>query len=299
METRRLGHTDLEVKRLGIGLAEIGYELTKAETSVAAEILNSALDNGINFLDTSACYGISEELIGRTIAHRRDEYMLATKAGHATGDYEGQAWSAKTIRDSIDRSLSRMKTDHLDLVQLHSCDVDVLEKGEAIQALQDARDAGKTRYIGYSGDNEAAIWAVESGIFDTLQTSFNLVDQRARWDLFPKIEGMGVIAKRPLANAVWGCETCPNAYGNPYFRRAQKMEEQGPIPGAPDDSILLALGFVLAHDAVDVAITGTSNPDHIRSNIEMVNKDLPISQEAVEELHQRFEELGQNWDQQI
>jgi hypothetical protein len=299
MENRQLGKTDLVIRRIGVGLAEIGYELTMADASVASKVLNTALDNGINFFDTSACYGISEELIGRTVAHRRDEFVLATKAGHVTGDYEGQAWSAQTIEDSIDRSLTRMKTDHLDLVQLHSCDVGVLERGEVIRALQDAREAGKTRYIGYSGDNEAAVWAVESGIFDTLQTSFNLVDQRARKDLFSIVEEMGVIAKRPLANAVWGCETCPSSYDNPYFRRAQKMEEIGPIPGAPNDPILLALGFVLAHDAVDVAITGTSNADHLRSNIEMVKNDLPINQRAVEELHRRFEELGQDWDQQI
>lgn len=299
MESRKLGRTDLEVSRLGIGLAEIGHDLTMAEVSVASEVLNTALDNGVNFLDTSACYGISEELIGRTIAHRRDEYVLATKAGHVTGGYQGQAWSAETITDSIDRSLTRMKTDYLDLVQLHSCDLEVLERGEVIQALQDAREAGKTRYIGYSGDNEPAIWAVESGIFDTLATSFNLVDQRALNDLLPRAEGMGIIAKRPLANAVWGASRSPSTYASTYFSRAQEMEALGPIPAAPDDSILLALGFVLAHGAVDTAITGTSNPDHLRSNIEIVENALPISQEAVDALHRRFEELGRDWDQQV
>ena len=128
-------------------------------------VLNTALDNGVNLLDTAACYGNSEELIGDAVSSRRDEYILATKAGHAAGDETGEAWTGPTVARSIDRSLRRLKTDHVDIVQLHSCDVDVLEKGEVIRALEDAREAGKTRFISYSGDEEAAAWAVDSGIF--------------------------------------------------------------------------------------------------------------------------------------
>jgi len=128
METRVLGRTGLAISRLGVGLAEIGG-LDLAEAKQAAEVLNLALDSGMTFFDTAACYGNSEGLIGRTIAHRRDEFVLATKAGHVTGGYEGESWTAQTVRDSIDRSLKRLRTDHLDIVQLHSCSVDVLERG--------------------------------------------------------------------------------------------------------------------------------------------------------------------------
>ena len=99
MEMRTLGHTDLRVSRLGVGLSEIGYELTLADEPEAARVLNAALDGGIRFLDTSACYGVSEELIGRTVAHRRDEFILATKCGHASGGYAGREWTAETIRE--------------------------------------------------------------------------------------------------------------------------------------------------------------------------------------------------------
>ena len=301
METRTLGKTGLEISRLGIGLAEIGFELTLEEINAASEILNTALNEGITFLDTSACYDISEELIGRTIARRRDEYVLATKAGHITGGYEGQAWTAQTVRDSIDRSLTRMKTDHLDLVQLHSCDVDVLERGEVIKVLQQAKQAGKTRFIGYSGDNDAALWAVESGLFDTLQTSFNLVDQNARLHLFgpAKAREMGIICKRPIANGAWGATKAPSDYAANYFARAQKMLALGPIPGAPEDRILLALGFAFAHEKADTFIVGTRNPKHLESNIDMVNTQLPIAPEAIEEIHRRFEQLanGPDWSQ--
>jgi len=294
METRILGKTGLEISRLGIGLAEIGFELTLEEVNHAAEVLNTALDNGITFLDTSACYDVSEELIGRTIAHRRDEFVLATKAGHVTGGYEGEAWTVQTVRDSIDRSLKRMKTGHLDLVQLHSCDVDVLERGDVIRVLQEAKQAGKTRFIGYSGDNEAALWAVRSGLFDTLQTSFNLVDQNARLYLFgpAKERNMGIICKRPIANGAWGATKVPSDYAKEYFARAQAMLEAGPIPGAPDNRIVLALGFGFAHEAADTFIVGTRNLAHLKANIEWVNTQLPIAAEAVAELHARFEALA-------
>jgi aryl-alcohol dehydrogenase-like predicted oxidoreductase len=299
MQTRTLGNTGLKVSRLGAGLSELGYRLTLDDEAQAARVLNAALDGGVTFLDTSACYGASEELIGRTISHRRQEYVLATKCGHVTGGYPGKEWTTQTIQDSIDRSLARMRTDYVDLVQLHSCGVDVLERGEVIQALLDARQAGKTRYIGYSGDNEAAQWAVESGVFDTLQTSFNLVEQRARTRLFPaaKARGMGIIAKRPIANGAWGVPQSPSAYASRYFERAQVMAKMGPLPGAPQNPILLALGFVLAHDEVDTAIVGTRNPEHMQANIEGVEGELPIPAEVVEELHRRFEELGQGWVQ--
>ena len=149
---------------------------------------------------------IVKSSIGDAVSHRRDEYILATKAGHAAGDEKGEAWTGPTVTRSIDRSLRRLKTDRVDIVQLHSCGVDVLEKGEVIRALEDAREAGKTRFISYSGDNEAAAWAVGSGIFATLQTTLNLVDQNARRGLLEAAHnaGMGVIIKRPIANGIWG-----------------------------------------------------------------------------------------------
>ena len=303
MQITVLGKTGLRVSRLGAGLAEIGEQLTMADLGKADRVLNAALDGGINFLDTAACYGISEEVIGRTIAHRRGEYVLATKCGHVTGGYTGEPWTAQTITDSINRSLVRLKTDHLDLVQLHSCSVEVLKRGEVTEALLKAKEAGKTRFTGYSGDNEAASWAVESELFDTLQTSFNLVDQHARTKLFPLAEtrGMGIIIKRPIANGAWGAQNVPR-YGrsgqaDEYFRRAQLMASAGPIPGAPDDRILLALGFVFAHPEVDTAIVGTRNPFHMLANIELVEKTHAIPREAVLELHRRFDQMGDDWVQ--
>ena len=296
MQKRSFGKTGLEVSRLGVGLSEIS-RLTLDDVKTVDQILNTALDEGINFLDTSACYGNSEELIGRTVAHRRADYMLATKCGHVAGGYVGEDWTRQTLEDSIDRSLRRLKTDYVDILQLHSCPLDLLQRGEAIEIIQKAKQAGKTRFIGYSGDNEAAEWAVESGLFDTLQTSFNLVDQRARTRLFQqaKATGMGIIAKRPIANAAWGASKSPSNYADQYFARAQAMQAKGSIPNAPANRILLALGFVFAHPEIDTIIVGTRNPAHMRANINWIQNDLPISQDTVIALQQRFEEVEEEW----
>ena len=297
MQTRTLGKTGIEVTRLGLGLAEVSrQELRGRGTTGAAKVLNVALDVGINFLDTAACYASTEELIGSAVSHRRDEFFLASKCGHAV-DTEGEPWTSEVIAESIDRSLRRLNTDYLDILQLHSCDLETLKRGESIEAVVRAREEGKTRFIGYSGDNEAALWAVKSGLFDTLQTSFNLVDQNARKELLgiAHARDMGIIIKRPLGNGVWGKSSSPYRYANDYFQRAQIMNEFGPIDGAPEDPILLSMGFLFAHDEISTAIIGTHNPDHLRANVEMLENDLPILPQAVEDLHRRFNAVGQNW----
>jgi hypothetical protein len=202
MEKRQLGQTDMQVSVLGFGGSEIGYEHASAET--VARLLNSALDAGLNVIDTAECYEGGEELIGQTVRHRRQDFYLFTKCGHPRG-IGSEDWSGPSLLESIERSLQRLGTDCLDLVQLHSCSESILRKGEAITALQSARKKGYTRYIGYSGDSLAAKFAVESGEFDTLQTSINIADQEPLELTLPlaREKQMGVIAKRPIANAAW------------------------------------------------------------------------------------------------
>jgi len=305
METKRLGKTNLEVGRLGIGLSEVGFNLELADVDQARDVINQALDNGVNFLDTAACYGISEELIGMVVSERRSEFVLATKAGHYLPRGEGEDWTYDLIISSINRSLERMKTDYVDLVQLHSCTVEILERGDVIRALQDAKAAGKTRYVGYSGDNENAKWAVTSGLFDTLQTSFSLVDQSARTNLFADVEAndMGLIVKRPIGNAVWGAADDPRPYEHipeytmEYTRRAGVMGEEGPLADDPNDRIRLALGFTFAHPEVDVTIVGTQRPHHMKSNLEMVSEPLGVTEATVSDLHARWDKFADGWEQ--
>lgn len=306
MEKVKFGNTGLEVSRLGVGLAEIGHELSMSEVDQAGSVLNSALDSGINFLDTAASYDISEELIGKTVSHRRDEFHLATKAGQAVGEgLHGESWTYETVRDSIDRSLRRMRTDHVETVQLHSCGIDVLERGDVIRAIEDAQDAGKTRFVGYSGDNEDAQWAIDSGRFQTLQTSFNLVEQRA-YTLglleAAAAAGMGVIVKRPIGGGAWGrakagASGSVRAYDDEYFRRSVAMRADGDVCCEPDDPILTAMGFTFAHPEVHVAIVGTKNPSHMASNIAMLPAALEVHPGMVDALHERFARLDDGWRQ--
>src|SRR5437763_10606191 len=202
METRQFGKTDMRVSILGFGGAEIGYEQATLET--VARLLGDALDAGLNVIDTAECYLQSEELIGQAVAARRAEFYLFTKCGHPEGP-SAEDWRPDSLLRSIQRSLQRLKTDRLDLVQLHSCSEDELRKGDVIAALRQARDKGYTRYIGYSGDGRAARYAIECGAFDALQTSVSILDQEALDLVLPlaRERQMGVIAKRPIGNAVW------------------------------------------------------------------------------------------------
>ena len=299
METAILGRTGLEVSRLGVGLAEIG---SLEDSGEAGRVLNEALDAGINFLDTAECYGRSEEFLGRNVSHRRSEFALATKAGHVHGPdpFDGEPWTGATVTGTIERSLKRLKTDYVDLVQLHAFDIPAPPPDDVIEALLNARDAGKTRFVGYSQENEEAEWAIDSGIFDTLQTTFNLVDQKARHNIFDRAraQGVGIIAKRPIANAVWGSNVSPAEYEGVrvlFAERAQAISAMGPIPGEPEDPIATALGFVLAHADSHTAIVGTRNPAHMLENIRVVETQLPIPESVVEELRRRYDQIGMDW----
>ncbi|HKC08305.1 MAG TPA: aldo/keto reductase, partial [Methylomirabilota bacterium] len=214
MERRRLGKTDMDVTVLGFGGSEIGYERAGART--VARLLGTALDAGLNVIDTAECYEDSETLIGSALGARRTEIYLLTKCGHPRGYGRGD-WRAASLLSSIERSLKRLRTDRLDLIQLHSCEQSDLRKGDAIGALERARERGLTRYIGYSGDGEAARFAVESGRFDTLQTSVSIPDQDCFELTLPLAvkRGMGVIAKRPIANAAWRYARRP---AEPYYQ---------------------------------------------------------------------------------
>lgn len=306
MRKNILGKTKFQISPLGIGLSEIGSELSINDDKKASELLNFSLDNGINFLDTASCYGVSEELIGRTVSHRRDEYYIASKAGHANGNLSGSDWSYETIKNSIDRSLKRLKIEYLDLIQLHSCDIDTLKNGECISAVQDAQKEGKTRFIGYSGDNDAAHWAVNSNIFSTLQTSFNLVEQRARTTgLLEKAKknNMGIIIKRPIAGGSWNKASSKNSeqkirnYDDPYLDRAISMRSLGKIKNESQNGILTSMGYTIQNPNVDVMIIGTTNINHLKKNLDIIDKELPIDENIIIELNKRFELLDNDWYQ--
>jgi aryl-alcohol dehydrogenase-like predicted oxidoreductase len=294
MEKRTLGKTGMEVSVLGFGGAEIGYQGVPFEQ--VKRLLDRALDAGLNVIDTAECYRNSEELIGRAIGKRRQEYFLFTKCGHASG-FDLPDWDPRMLEQQIDRSLKRLQTDTVDLVQLHSCSKDLLDKGDVVRVLEKARDAGKTRFIGYSGDGEDARFAINSGRFDTLQTSINIADQEALRLTLPLAydKQMGIIAKRPIANAAWRTGSRPqDAYHQPYWERLQKLNYEF-LKEELSDSISIALRFTLGSPGVSTAIVGTTNPDRWSENAKFLEAG-PLSPEEFEMIRDRWEEVaGPDW----
>jgi len=299
MEKRRLGKTDMKISILGFGGSEIGYERASAQT--VAELLNSALDAGLNVIDTAECYYNSEELIGQAVGKRRNEFYLFTKCGHPHGMESGANWSKPSILESAERSLQRLKTDRLDLLQLHSCSEAELRKGEVIDALQVARAKGLTRYIGYSGDSHAAHFAVQSGAFDVLQTSINLADQEAIDLTLPaaREKRMGVIAKRPVANAAWKTGRRPiDSYHHEYWERLRKLNYDF-LRGDLNRSISIALRFTLMVPGVHTAIVGTKKPERWRENARLLEAG-PLSNPEFQGIRERWEECApRTWIGQI
>ncbi len=290
MERRRFGKTGMLVSVLGFGGAEIGSQHTTQEN--VTRMLEAALDAGLNVIDTASAYLTSEEMIGNAIGHRRKDYYLFTKCG-ATDGFARSDWSKSGILSQIERSLKNLRTDYLDLIQLHSCGVKELRRGEAIEALQTAREKGYARYIGYSGDSKEAKFAIETGAFDALQTSINIADQEAiELTLPPAFErDMGVIAKRPIANAVWRTGQKPaDSYHHTYWQRLQKLDYDF-LKGDLEQSISIALRFTLSLPGVHTAIVGTTKSGRWAENATLIQKEQ-LTSDRIDEIRERWKTVA-------
>jgi aryl-alcohol dehydrogenase-like predicted oxidoreductase len=187
-----------------------------------------------------------------------------------------------------------LKTDRLDLVQLHSCSESVLKKGDVITALQTARERGHTRYIGYAGDNRPARFAVESGAFDTLQTSLNIADQEPIELTLPaaRERGMGVIAKRPVANAAWKSGHRPlDSYHHPYWDRLRKLDYDFIRNRSLDQSLAHALRFTLSVSGVHTAIVGTKKAERWEENAKFLEAG-PLSETEYNAIRERWDDIA-------
>jgi aryl-alcohol dehydrogenase-like predicted oxidoreductase len=298
MEYRTLGNTGLRVSVLAFGGAEIGFE--GASHDEVDAIVASALQTGVNVFDTAECYVDSEEKLGRALAGRRDQALIFTKCGHASG-LEGADWDPAMLARSIDRSLTHLRTDYVDLIQLHSCSADLLRQGDVIDVLRRAREAGKARFVGYSGDAADALAAVRTGAFDTLQTSLNIADQQAADLTIPEASdrGMGVIAKRSIANAAWKYSDVPsNEYHHEYWRRLRELDYEF-LGGDLRRAVSVALRFTLANRGVSTAIVGTKNPGRWLENSRMID-DGPLEPHLFESIRAVWREKSRpEWVGQV
>ena len=276
MLKRNFGTTSLQVSALGFGAGHIGDDgVTERE---AHALLGQALDLGINFIDTARGYGLSEERIGRWLPVHRDEVVISTKVGYGV---EGATdWSAAAVTGGVDEALKTLGTDVIDVVFLHSCPLAVLERGEAVQALLSCVEAGKVRVPGYSGENEALAWAAGAGAFGAVQSSVNMADQRSLREVLPEASrrGLGVVAKRPLANAPWRHSERPvGVYGETYWLR---LRELGLEPES-DDWQGTALRFSAFTPGVSTAIVGTSRAGNLEAAAAAVARGpLPETERA-------------------
>lgn len=283
------GRTAMQVSPLGLGGAEIGFAgPSQATVNTLFDIASAA---GINVIDTAAMYADSEEKIGRALQHRRHHFLLFTKCGRhpprrGIRRIVGKArkvfrrlvggtpleWQPDILAWNIDESLRRMRTDHIDLIQLHSCSASVLRCAGTIEALERARRAGKVRYIGYAGDGEPLEWAIRSGRFDAVQLSVNVADQAALAVIPGALErGIGVIAKRPIANALWRHPVMPqDETMHVYWNRLRELNYDFCRSAT---SIATALQFTLS-TGVHTAIVGTARPEHLRANAQMIEQRI-------------------------
>jgi aryl-alcohol dehydrogenase-like predicted oxidoreductase len=302
MEKRRFGKTGLEVSVLGFGGAPSAFLKSDAES--VADMVKSLLDAGLNLIDTATSYPGSHDFLGRHLSSRRDDFVLVSKCGQKLQGSDAPAWSAAVVAQSIDRALEQMKTDVIDVMLLHSCDLETLKKGEAMEALVRAREAGKIRFAGYSGDNEAAAHATLMKDVAVIETSINVADQRNIDLVLPdaRENDIGIIAKRPIANAAWKeigeQKGMYQKYAQVYTERLAQMKIDPADLGFAGDPMTvwpeIALRFTLGQPGVTTAVVGTTNPENAKRNIEIAAKG-PLHAPTMQRLRDIFVENDKNW----
>jgi aryl-alcohol dehydrogenase-like predicted oxidoreductase len=298
--SRTLGRTGVEVSILGYGAMELrgqprGPALADAD---AERVLTAVLDAGINLIDTSIDYGRSEELIGRYLGSRRDEYFLASKCGcllsppaDAPPPYPHD-FSAANVRAGVEQSLRRLRTDHLDLVQVHmSPSVEVLRAGNTVDELQRLREEGKVRFLGMSGTLPELADHIEMGVFDVFQIPYSLF-QLSHGELATRAAdaGAGVLIRGGAGRGTaaedknWTVQPLSGADGPAKdIWAGAGLEEL--LDGMSRHEFVLR--FTLSNPALSSTIVGTSSVEHLHSNVEIASRG-PLSDELYTEAKSRL-----------
>ena len=292
MTNRPFGNTGLSVSPLGFGSAPIGY--LNADQDRATAILNLMLDGGVNLIDTAAGYPDSEQMIGKAIGHRRGEFVIVSKCGQKLADVEDKNWTPALIEKTVDRSLRNLGVEQLDVMLLHSCDLKTLKDGGVIEPLIRARDAGKIEFVGYSGDNDAAAYAAGLDDIAVIETSVNVVDQVNLDRVLPvcRARNVGVLAKRPIANAAWKDLSQQQGLYKTYAKTyTERLAKTGLTPEAlgfgAGDWPEIALRFTLSQPGVHCAIIGTQSEANAAANLALAAKG-PLPADVVQKIRDAF-----------
>ncbi|MHA3684699.1 aldo/keto reductase [Leucobacter sp. HY1908] len=293
--TRTLGSSDLVVSPVGLGCNNFGRPGSRTEDQPGTDaVIHAAIDAGVTFFDTADLYGYafgrSEQLMGHALKGRRDEIVLATKFGHPDSDtpasYRGSRGSREFIRASIEGSLGRLQTDHIDLYQMHVPDPDV-PIAETLGALHELVGEGKVRYIGHSNFTaeqmaEAARVADDNGVtsFVSAQNELSLLRRETDVSVTPEAArlGLGLLPFFPLANGL-----LTGKFTRDHFPADSRIMRQRPqVAELADWDALEAyralceewgvtmleatLGWLLAHKPIASVIAGATTPEQVRQN---------------------------------
>ena len=284
MNYRRLGRTNLQVSEISLGTVELGMDygipgrgehLQPSETD-AARTLNCALDLGVNLIDTAQAYGESEAIIGRALKSRRDEYILATKISSLSWEgYTGRELREQ-VETSITESLRTLQTDIIDLLYVHNATPELIQRGEIVEILQRAQQAGYTRFIGTTTYGEAAPLAVlKDGHFDCVQVAYNLLDRQFEERVLPlaKANDIGVVIRSVLLK---GALTYRYTHLPDELRELRTVVDKvNSLCGAQSSSLPeLAYCFVLAHPAVSTALVGTGRVHELEEIVSSTGCDM-------------------------
>ncbi|MDD8019135.1 MAG: aldo/keto reductase [Bacteroidota bacterium] len=282
MEYRTLGRTGLSVSVLGFGALEIGrnwpyWREDKNDFSRPAErdaisLIHSALDAGINFFDTAPAYQDSEEILGKALKGIRDEVFIGTKCGEwFDGKNSVYDYSYTETKKFIDSSLKLLQTDYIDLLQIHSADAEIIRRGETLTAMKEAQQHGKVRFLGLSTEFEdAAMLAIESGDYDSLQISYNAMNGDMAKHVIPsaKEKKLGVIIKDGMARGKLTVKY--SDVTTPDERR--KLDQLKILADKHAMSLSeLAVRYVLSHPVVSSVIVGTKSKKNFAANVTAVN----------------------------
>jgi aryl-alcohol dehydrogenase-like predicted oxidoreductase len=272
------------------------------EDEAAGALLNAVLDEGINLIDTSIDYGRSEDLIGRYVGHRRDEYFLASKCGCLLGPPPPGAappfphdYREENIRTGVERSLRRLKTDHLDLLQVHiSPSRQQMEADGTVETLLSLRDAGAVRFIGMSGTLPNLTDHIAMGVFDVFQIPYSALQREHEALITAAVEtGAGTLIRggaargAPAEDKDWrqGPLGLSEGEGQRRWEASGVEELLGDM-----NRLEFVLRFTLSHPGLSSTIVGTANPEHLRSNVAIAEKG-PLPVDLYEDAKRRLAEV--------
>jgi 1-deoxyxylulose-5-phosphate synthase len=295
---RSFGNTGVMVSEIWLGCGGYwGFRSFPEER--AAEIVDLAIAHGVNLMDTGPNYsgGNAEPRLGRILAGRREQVFLATKVGSRLE--RGRVvkdWSPGGIRASVEASLGRLRTDHLDLVQLHSPSPDVLDDEGTLGALAALKREGLATFVGLSTDPKLAVRAIELGVFDCVMVTYNILHQRAGERVAEIAAGAGraVLARSPMAHAVYESSLFrPTSRARIWYLLRALKNFRRDVARARSLRFLrdwegwrgphVALRFVLENPRLTSAIIGTTNPRHLADNLSASNGP-PLPRDLFERL---------------